>query len=69
MYSVSLLMIKDLRIKFDSDRAKTVARIVSTRFHSQGSKSDPNRWPRDSKSIPLQIISNLQVKLESDPAE
>ena len=65
------LIIHNLRVKFESDWAKTVVAIVSsTRSYTQSAKVNFNLWPPDPKSIEL-FIHNLHVdvKFESDWAK
>ena len=63
------LITNNLHLKFASDRAKTAACIMPTRFHTQSAKVYLILWPRDSKSIryvPALIIHNLHMKFEND---
>ena len=48
---VTPLIIHDLHVKFESDWAKTVVAIVSTRSFTQSDKVDLDLWPCDPKSI------------------
>ena len=64
------LIISNLHVKFESDWAKTIDCIVSTRSHTQSAKVD--LWPRDPKSIGFLLSSSTthhNVKFESDWAK
>ena len=50
--------IHNLHVKFESDWAKTVVCIVSTRSYTQSAKVDLDLWPRDPKSIGLLFSSS-----------
>ena len=61
-------IIQNLHVKSESDWAKSVVGIVSTRSYTQSALVDFDLWSREPKSIgfsPL-IIHNLHVKFESD---
>ena len=51
------LIIHNLHMKFESDWAKTVVCIVSTRSYTQSAKVDLDLWPRDPKSIGFLLSS------------
>ena len=51
------LIINNLHVKFESDWAKTVVCIVSTRSYTQSAKVDLDLWPRDPKSIGFLLSS------------
>ena len=59
------LIIHNLHVKFESDWAKSVAFIVSTRSYTQSAKVDLDLLPKINRVPPL-IINNLYVKFESD---
>ena len=52
------LTINNLHVKFESDCAKTVVCIVSTRSYTQSAKVGLDLWPRDPKSIGF-LLSSL----------
>ena len=56
------LIIHNLQVKFESDWAKTVVAIVSTRFYLQSAKVDLDLWPRDPKSIGFLLSSSTTYK-------
>ena len=53
-----LLIIHNLHVKFESDWAKTVVAIVSTRSYTQSATVDLDLWPRDPKSIGFLLSSS-----------
>ena len=62
------LIIHSLHVKFESDWAKTVAAIVSTRYYTQSAKVDLELRPLDTNFIEF-FIHKLHVEFESDWAK
>ena len=54
---VPLLIIHNSHVKFESDWAKTVVRIVSTGSYTQSATVDLDLWPHDPKSIGFLLSS------------
>ena len=52
------LIIHNLHVKFESDRAKTVVCILPTRSYTQSAKVDLDLWPRDPKLIGFLLWSS-----------
>ena len=65
------LIMVNVHVKFESDWAKTVVAIVSTRFYVQNAKVDLDLWPPWPKinRVPPLIMTNVHVKFESDWAK
>ena len=55
---VPSLIINNLHVKFESDWAKTVVCIVSTRSYTQSTKVDLDLWTHDQKSIGFLLSSS-----------
>ena len=55
---VSPLIIHNLHVKFESDWAKTVVSIVSTRSYTRSAKVDLDLWPHDPKLIGFLLSSS-----------
>ena len=58
IYGVPPFIIHNFHVKFESDRAKTVAGIVPRRFYTQGVEVDLELWPLDQKSIGVLLSSS-----------
>ena len=67
IHRVHPLIVDNLHVQFESDWAKTVVFIMSTRSYTRSSKVDVELWPRYQKinGVPPLIIYNLHIKFES----
>ena len=62
---VSPLIIHNLHVKFESDWAKTVVCILSTRSYTQNAKVYLDLWPRDPIHVNLLPPKNRRILLEN----
>ena len=74
VWTVSPLIIHNLHVKFESDWAKTIVCILSTRSYTQSAKVELDLWPPwpNINRVPPLIIHSLHVKFwkfESDWAK